>query len=241
MIVAGKLKYLLIVSFLFILSYPVIAQIQGLGTGNTPNGKHAGETDIPANVRSDNYLSSTAGEVYVDDSWKRADVTLNENGQVITDIPVRLDVYSNLLEMKRDGKVMTLSSANVREITIDSEHTTYITEALLRKNAPKGFYRLIYNDQSSVLCHYYTEIRQSNYNRALDMGERKDAIVLMKDYYFLFNGKLIKLEDRRKSLARQFDKNDWIYDYILSEKINPKNEFDLVKLAHFCDGLNGSS
>ena len=242
MISAGRLRHF-IVTFLLtaVASSSIHAQISGIHSENSTDKKHGSEAIIRANVRSANYTGKTQGEIYIDDTWKVAEVTLNESGGVIHHVPVRLDVHNNLLEIQNKGKVKTLSSSNFRSITLEKEHTTYISDAVMKKTAPRGFYRLIYNKNSSVLCHYYTEIRQSNYNRALDMGEREDAVVMMKDYYFLFKGELIKLEGRRKSLARQFDENDRIYDYILSEKINPKNEFDLVKLASFCDKLNGTS
>ena len=129
---------------------------------------------------------------------------MNGTDEVLTGILVKMDAHQNLLEIRHNGKVKTISSDNVKSIVIPNEKTTYITDALLDTGSPKGFYRLIYNRHSSLLCYYFSEIRKSNYNRAIDMGQREDAVVVMKEYYLLFNGKMIKLENRRKKLARQF-------------------------------------
>jgi len=229
--------------FFFFASFPItaIGQIRGFNPEDTSERTHSDNAVIKAPVRSKNASSNTVGNVYINNNWKTADIILNGSNELITGIPVRMNAHKNQLEIQHDGKVKTLESDNIKSILIENEKTTYITNSLLVKNSPEGFYRLIYNQHSSLLCYYYSEIRQSNYNRAMDIGERKDAVVIMNDYYLLFHGKLIKLESNRRKMARQFGYNDKIYNYILSEKIHPKNEFDLVKFATFCDSLNNNT
>ncbi len=232
---------LLLAALLTGYSVAVKAQIQGFKTEDSSERTHSDDAIIRASIKSRSQISTSGSDVYISDDWKIADIKMNGSDEVITGIPIRLDAQNNLLEIKHTGKIKTISSGNVKSIVIENENTTFITESLLNKNSPKGFYRLIYNLHSSLLCHYYTEIRQSSYNRAIDMGERGDAVIVMKDYYFLYHGEMIKLESKRKKLARQFGYNDKIYNFILSQKIDPKNEFDLVKLATYCDSMNGNS
>jgi hypothetical protein len=222
-------------------TFDVDGQLRGFNIQDSSGIITPDSVIIRGNMKSAENSSKETGNGYVNSLWKTADIMMNSSNKVITGVQVRLDAQHNLLEIKYDGKIKTLSSGNVKSIVIASEQTTYITDALLNKEVPKGFYRLVYNHRSSLLCHYYSEIRQSSYNRAIDMGDRKSAVVLMKEYYFLYQGKMLKLEGNRKKLARQFTSNEKIYDYIIREKLHPKNEFDLVKLVTFCDSINGTT
>jgi len=235
--------FAIIALYLLFASFPItaIGQIRGFNPEDTSERTHSDDAVIKAPVRSKNASSNTVGNVFINDAWKNADIILNGSNEVITDIPVKIDAHKNQVEIQHDGLVKTLEADNIKSIVFDNEKTTFITNILLAKNSPDGFYRLIYNQHSSLLCYYYSEIRQSNYNRAMDIGERQDAVVVVSDYYLLVHGKLIKLESNRRKMARQFGYNDKIYNYILSEKIHPKNEFDLVKFVTFCDSLNDNS
>ena len=241
-IIFRSVSIFLIPVFLFLLlSMTVEAQLSGFKNQDTTERIAPQNAIIKANVKSSTKNDPRVGDGYVFKSWKAADIMMNGSDVVITNIPVKLDAHNNLLEILHEGKIKTLSSGNVKSIVIASEQTTYITDALLDSGSPKGFYRLIYNRSSTLLCRYYSEIRKSSYNRAIDMGDRTEGVMLEKEYYLLLGGKMIKLEANRKRLARQFDNNRKIYEYILSEKLHPKNEFDLVKLVTFCDSINGNT
>ncbi len=229
----------LVLSTLFILWLPLRAdgQIKGYDTEYGSSKTTSDEAVIRATIKSSTITGNIAGSVYIRDTWKNADIIMNGSDVVITGIPVKIDAHHQILEIIHDGKIKMLPSSRVKSVVIGSERTTYITEVLLGTRNPKGFYRLIYNHHTSLLCHYHSKIRPSSYNLTLDMGQRDDAVEILKDYYLLYKGELIRLEGNRRKLARQFDSKDKIHDYILSQKIRPRNEFDLMKLAIFCDSL----
>ncbi len=228
--------FLLFITALFTgLQAKMYGQIRGFYIEDSADRTTPENAIIKGNVKKSDSQASTGGSVYINTNWKSADVMMNGSDEVIEGIPVKMNAHHNLLEIQHDGKIKTIATGNIKSIYFAGERTTFITESVLKNDCPKGFYRLIYNRHSSLLCYYHSEIREAAYNRAIDMGNRSDAVLIKNDYYALINGKLLKLETSRKKLARQFADNQKVSGYILTEKIRPKNEFDLLKLITYVD------
>ena len=123
----------------------------------------------------------------------------------------------------------------VMNIIIQGSDDVFITKDALGKGQPDGFFKVIYNEKSSLLCHYTTKIKKSNYNEAMAVGNKDDEIVVTTKYYAYIDKQLVELETTRKKLVKQFQDKPEIVNYIMENKINPKNENMLVQLIEFID------
>ena len=182
--------------------------------------------------------SGLSGTPYLNEKWQKADIILLHDDLLIKDIPVKINVRSSWLEVNLKGKIYLLDADDIYSFFLKGNNDAFITTNALDKNGPSGFYKVIYNDKSSLLCFYSASIKQANYVPAFDAGEQDDKIVIEKTYYAFINGQLIELEKKSKKFTRQFNLNEEMDAFFSQNRINPKNEQDLIKFLKYHDSTN---
>ncbi len=189
---------------------------------------------------TDRPVNSTyqTGSPFVNTEWQMADITLLENQAKILNVPVRIDAKANLIEINHEDRVKVLHATNTYSLAFKSNEEVYISNSTLGIAEPVGFFKIIYNKKSSLLCHYSTKLVQGAYNPILDAGIKEDKLVVEQTYYIFQKGKLLKLEKNRKKLLHQFEGQPEISQFIKAQKITPKFEYDLLKLIGFIDSLS---
>jgi hypothetical protein len=177
---------------------------------------------------------TVTGSFYLDSEWTEADVYLVMDSMIIKGLKTRIDLRNNLLEVKCDDGIKVLSSFRIRSIFYPKSKTIFVTENALKIDQ-RGFYKIVVNNDKSLLCRYDTEILRSNYNVQMAIGDKNDQIVKNKNYFLFSNTKLIKLKHSRKTIKKQFKSKPIVLDYLSKHKTNPKIENSLIQ---FTDYLN---
>jgi hypothetical protein len=189
-------------------------------------------TDRPTNT---NFLT---GSPFINPEWQLADIVVVENKGEIRGVLVRVDAKFNLIEIKdQDDRVKVLHASNTYSLAFKTSDEVFVSNKTLRISEPEGFFKIIHNKKSSLLCHYSTKLIEETYNAILDAGIKEDKMVIDQTYYIFKDGKLTKLEKNRKKLIRQFDDQPQVVQYIKDQHIMPKEEYDLLKLIGFIDSL----
>jgi hypothetical protein len=188
-------------------------------------------TDRPTNT------NSLTGSPFINSEWQLADIIVIENKGEIRGVPVRIDAKFNLIEIMDEERVKVLHSSNMYSLAFRTSNEVFVSNKTLGITEPEGFFKIIYNKKSSLLCHYSAKLIEGTYNAILDAGIKEDKMVIEPTYYILRDGKLTKLEKNRKKLIRQFDDRPEIVQYIKDQHITPKIEIDLLKLIGFIDSL----
>jgi len=186
-------------------------------------------TDRPVNS---NYQT---GSPFVNTEWQQANIILIENKAEILDVPVRIDAKANLLEINHEDRVKVLHATNTYSLAFKNSEEVFVSNKTLGVEEPEGFFKIVYNKKSSLLCHYSTKVVQGTYNPILDAGIKEDKLVVEQTYYIFKEGKLVKLEKNRKKLIHQFNNEPEVAGFIREQKITPKFEYDLLKLVSFID------
>ena len=186
-------------------------------------------TDRPVNT---NLL---VGNPFVDADWQIGDIVVIENKSEIAGVPVRIDAKFNLIEINVDGVVKVLHSSNTYSLALRTSKEVFVSNKTLGIAEPEGFYKVVYNKKSSLLCHYSTKVVPGSYNAVLDAGIKEDKMLVEQTYYLFKDGKLTRLEKNRKKLIKQFNDQPNITEFIKEQRITPKYEEDLVKLIGFID------
>jgi hypothetical protein len=202
------------------------------GGSLNPFGKKA---NIGTTIREVKYESSLKGTSYLYKDWVLSDIVFSEDGSVMKDQLTKLDIKDNLLEIKDNDQVKVFNANQVYSVVLKLNTDTFITKNTINVEEPDGFFKILYNTYSSLLCHYSTEIKKANYNVTLDVGDRDDEIVLHKTYYAFIEGNLIKIENTRRKLLKQFLSDEKIKTFISENKIDPKKEEDIIELLRFYD------
>jgi hypothetical protein len=207
------------------------------GSGNTfnPFGTHVGDYlrvyEIPL-------VPSLAGSPYLDEEWENADIILNDDHTLINNIPVKIDVRNNWLEIKYKEKIYLLDDLDIYSLQLKKSGDAFITKNALQIDDLSGFFKVLYNEKTTLLCHFSSTIQRSNYIPAFDAGEKNDKLILIKTYYIFFSGQLTELEKNSRKFVKQFNSNAEIISFLKRNHINPKNEKDLLKFIKYYDSIN---
>lgn len=175
---------------------------------------------------------SQIGTFYLCEDWKKADIYMGADSSVIKGMETRIDLRRNELEIKYKGEVKVLPSYRVRSIVFTDSEELYITENFL-KSTEKGFYKVLIDDDSSLLCRYNTRIQASNYNIQLDAGQKSSKVIKEQSYFVYKGTSLIELGKTKSRLKKQFNEQPKLFNFIMENKINPKKEESLISFVEF--------
>jgi len=181
------------------------------------------------------YTNNFLGSPFIENEWQLADIIVLENKGEIRNMPVRIDAKYNLIEIKDEDRVKVLHATNTYSVAFKNSKDVFVSNKTLGISEPEGFFKVVYSNESSLLCHYSTKVIESSYNAVLDAGIKDDKMIIDQTYYILKDGKLIKLEKNRKRLMHQFNDKPSVVQYIKDQHIMPKAESDLIKLMGFID------
>ncbi|MCB8994176.1 MAG: hypothetical protein H6538_01055 [Bacteroidales bacterium] len=179
--------------------------------------------------------NSMSGTPFINNDWQLADIVVSDDKGEIKAVPCRIDAKANLIEINQGGVVKVLHSMNTKSIAFKTTNEVFITNKTLGIPDPVGFYKVIYDSKSSLLCYYSTKTIEGAYNPVLDAGIKEDKLVVEKTYYIFRDGKLTRLENKRGKLVKQFSDQPEIAEYIKENRITPNEELDLMKLITFID------
>lgn len=193
-------------------------------------------------LREKKYEKKLLGNDYVVDQWQLADILLTGDTIEFRDVNIKLDVTNRVIELQSGEDVKLLPSTQAKSITIKGVTPTfYLTRVGTGLYGPSGFYKLLYEGDEKLLCHYSTRIEQSHYNEALGSGQKDDKIVKVETYYISNNDKLIALEMKKSKLAEQLGNSEDLLKYMKEEGLNPKREMDLIKIVQYADKQRASA
>ena len=214
----------------------VLSQVQlYTGTGSTYNPFGTATVGSFTKVYEVPYSSILNGTPYLNEEWKNADIIFSQDTLLVKDIPVKIDVMNNWLEVKYEEQIYLLYADDTYSFILKDNNDTYITKNALGTNGPSGFFKVLYNEKSSLFCHYSTGIKKANYIPAFNVGDRDDKIIIVKTYYAFINRQLIELEKNKRKFTRQFNSNEEMDAFFRHNKINPKDEQDLIKFIKYYD------
>ncbi|BAX82026.1 hypothetical protein [Labilibaculum antarcticum] len=175
---------------------------------------------------------SQVGTFYLCEDWKKTDIYMVTDSSIIKGMETRIDLRRNELEIKYKGEVKVLPSYRIRSIVFTDDEDLFVTENLL-KSSQKGFYKVLIDDENSLLCKYNTKVQPSSYNMQLDAGKKSSSIIKVHSYFVCKGTSLIELGKTRGKLKRQFNEQPKLYDFIKQNKINPKKEESLISFVGF--------
>lgn len=181
------------------------------------------------------HVNNMEGNQFINADWQLADIICSDNNGKIEGYPVRLDARANLIEINDNGVIKVLHATNTYSVAFKVTNEVFITNKTLGIAEPVGFYKVLYSEKSSLLCHYSTKIIEGAYNPVLDAGIKEDKMLVEKIYYLFKDGELTKLENKRRKLIKQFIDQPEISEYIKLNRIIPTNETDLIKLITYMD------
>lgn len=144
------------------------------------------------------------------------------------------------IEILLDGEVKFGDYRYVDSLLIFQKLDTlnfFFTELLnIESSTINTFCQLIFTGNVSLVRSFNIKSKEPNYRASHDVGD-KEVLITQEDLYYL------KLEDAahyvalkgRKQLMRLFNHRPEIKNFIKKNRIRYDSEFDLIKLAQYCE------
>ena len=234
-----EMKY----SFVILLSLLIVFSSSALFSQNSIGGNETRGMDMNTypygTIAEIGFISSkTIGSYYLNDNWLIGSIKLT-SGEDISDYPLKLDLENNYVEIKTDKGIKILQGRRVKNFSwfdgVSTREFININEVDSKEAHSDGFLQILETgDDWSLYKKYSTKLVEGNYIAALDAGNPNNKIVKNEDYLLSNTEQVFELPKSKKKFASLFaGKEEEVLDYIKENRINLKDEKDLIKLIEF--------
>jgi len=177
------------------------------------------------------------GSPFLNDDWQLGTIFF-KNGDTIPTIKLRFNVHNGEMQYLHEEKTYAIgASENIKEIIIDGHHFEFLyyhDEGKFKKS----FFEVLYADKTSLLQLHFTVILPTNFNPALNSGNKNDRIIHKMKYYAKIGDKIVEIDRRGKNFISAFgEKEALISKYIKDNNISLKEEADLIYLIRYSNTL----
>lgn len=181
----------------------------------------------------DDRIPGVKGSPYLSDEWSMGTITLH-NGSVIDSLEMRYNVFAGEIHYKHDGNVYILGSPDsVRYISMYGErYFVYLPYTDKKEGTLKDYFEFLSGDVAQLLVRHTVTKIKSNYNVALDVGEKDDRLE-HKNAYYLRKDKSIVLIDRKGETVLDLlsDKSRELRDFVSRNRLSFTREADLKRIV----------
>lgn len=158
------------------------------------------------------HIDGAEGSPYLTDKWITGNIALS-NGSVIESLPLRYNVFRGEFHFKHADDVYVIESPDsIDFIEMDNKKFTYL---LFRNNKGKVEYDyfevLLENGESKLLLRHTVTLVKSNYNVALNTGDKNDHWEHKNTYYLKKSNEVFLIRKNEKYIlkALEDENNGW--------------------------------
>jgi len=174
------------------------------------------------------------GIAYLDENFTDGVVVLT-TGAKYADIPLRYNVYNDLIEFKnRKGEVFNINNpSSINELTIGSSKFVYVN--FIHSNKEKQlFAEVIAEGKASLLKHHRLSLQPAKQAETHRAAQPPKFVKVPSEYLIKKEGGNVQLIKTKKELLTMLtDKSKAINDMMAREKLSVKVESDLKRIVDF--------
>lgn len=193
------------------------------------NKLHLGDDRIPGVV----------GSPFLAENWDIGSIVL-KNGNVIDSLPLRYNVYSKEIHFQSKNDTYILGSPDsVLSIRIKDKQLVYLPFEDNKHHQAYDYFEIISAaGMVQVLLRHTVTIVRSNYNIALNAGEKDDRIEHKSVYYLKKDNSVVQVDRRGANLYSLLkDKAQELKEYASKNRISFNNGDDLTRMAEYYNTL----
>lgn len=242
--------------FFFLAGWVSVAVAQNTSNGMSNIARDMMNTNglkVPLNANVGLFgIKGPRGEVvgnpYLDSTWQEGSIKLfkkigppGREGDSIANVPIRLDLYTNEVEIKTQAKEIRAVNGNmVRFFTIEGvERRVFMNALQFRADEPiQGFMELIAAGRISLVEYTKLNIVKPTYNEALGTGSRDTKIAKNAQFYAVKGNTLFQIGTSKKKLLEALgDRADDVEKYIKTNDLSVKSRADMGKIFAYYNSL----
>lgn len=190
-------------------------------------------------------IGDVKGSVYLNEEWTKSDLYLkpgSSSGNKIENVPIRLDLENNALEVLTTAGIRLLDDSKVDRFEFadpqTGERSMYVNGSQFTVDgAPLSGFCKVSGENVKVIRCDYLEVLKPNYNVSMDVGSKDEQIIKKYKLYLSKDGETVSCN--KKSLyAMMADKATAIKKFVKAERIRISKEEGLRKVAAYYDELH---
>lgn len=231
------MRLFLIILPIFIFTFQVNAQIVKPAKPEDIGFEMARIKNLEFN-RSKRYLSENeiAGSPHLDENFIPASI-VKTNGTEIKDMSLRYNIYSNTMEFKKEGNVLSIAfPSEIFKIRMGGRvfvYSPYMTE----KNVSSGYFQVLYEGRYHLLKKYEVVLQKTSEARSQSHDSAR-FVNSPPHYYLRYGDGMAHLIDSRKKLIKFLQPiPQGLINYIEDNKIKMKDEKQLMELMELLEEL----
>jgi hypothetical protein len=180
------------------------------------------------------------GTPYLNEKYVDGDIFFGEASKTAhTRVPVRYNVYRDLMEYQQNGKSLVLDPSNkIKKVQLGDE--TFIVEKYeLNGKTKYGFMNLLDSGKVTLLAKKMMKFQDALKGKALDGGDLPARYTPMSDafYFKIGDGELKQIGNLKEFISNFPDKQDELKQFAKQEKISVKKPDELRKLIRYYNSL----
>lgn len=189
-------------------------------------------------INPDKGISEVVGSPYLSDDWSNGSVK-TYNGKVIDNLSLRYNVYEKQIQFQADNNIYFLGSPDsLLLVTLDDKHFLYLS--FEDKNGlQKDYFEDLSGDgEAQLLLRHTVIIIKSNYNVALNAGEKNDRLE-HKSFYYIRKGSSVVLIDKKGDNLYNLlsEKSKELHDFVSLYHLSFTNKYHLKRMVEYYNSL----
>lgn len=191
-------------------------------------------------VTTDERIPGIVGSPYFSDNWSKSEITLL-NGKVINDLFLRYNVHSGEIHFQTDNKTYILGSPDsVVSIDMYDKRFVYLPYQEKRSAQKKDYFEVFSSDgMVQILIRHSRDVVKSNYNVALNTGEKDDRMVPKQTFYIRKENSNVEVDKRGDNVYELLkDRSGELKEFVKRNKISFTQGEDLKQLVEYYNSLN---
>jgi hypothetical protein len=230
------------VAVVVLLSQTAFAQMDAVHFQNIVSNINSSSAGYSAGFKGRyNADGEIKGNVYLDSSFRKTNIYLYKTDATLNS-PSRYNLLHNEFEVETTAGVRSLSGAVVKQFILvkGNDSTKFLNgKDFSVEGAPlEGFVGILADGEARLAKQIKIEIVKPSYNPSLEVGDR-NTHVLQKPVFYIQKGEkeLVRIKNA-KSLSDSFgNKKDQVSKYIKQNKLDLKEEVDLVQVFNYYNSL----
>jgi hypothetical protein len=184
-------------------------------------------------------MTNVVGSPYLTEEFVRGTLFLNEKNY--GDYLFRYNIFRDEIEFKKDTYASIESVKKIEGITITLEDGTRIlvqTLTIANNTYERKFLIELLDGNYQLNKLVRATFSAPKKAETPLSGDSPAIFTKYEDFYVVYDDKVIKLGSKKKELKKQFPKDgDKMIAFVDQEKINLKNEDELLKLFRYMNNL----
>ena len=185
------------------------------------------------------------GDNYLDTTFVVSNIMLFKEEKIYANIPSRLDVKNNILEIKTPMGVRVLDGIRVKFFSVTNalnhDGTIFLNTQNFKGDSESlnGFFELISEGNSSLIVYNKAWEKKATYNEALGAGDINAKIIKEKHYYISIGDKVKKIGNSKKSIIEALPAHRQEMEKFLKEgDFSYKSIPDLIKIVTYYNQIS---